>query len=361
LAQAKLRPAGSPTIDPIASEPGDGLAYTAVFDVFPEITLPEISELAIKRPTAEVSDADVDGMIQTLRRQRQKWKRVERAATAADRVIVDFEGEMEGQAIEGGSAEELPVALDSRRMIPGFEEGLIGAVAGEERDLSLTFPDDYQEAKLAGKPAIFHVKVRHVEESELPEVDDELAAGFGVKEGGLEAFLREVRANMERELADGIRARLKERVMEALLADGNIELPRSLVDEEVQRALAQRRNEITQMGVDAASVDLEPERFEDAARRRVALSLVLAELIKKNELKADPARVRARVETLASTYEHPDEVIAWIYADRSRLEPIESGVLEDQVVDWVLERAKVENEPTSFDALLNPGQTSSTP
>ncbi|MDX1513557.1 MAG: trigger factor [Gammaproteobacteria bacterium] len=359
ISQEKLRPAGSPTIDPLDAAPGQGIDYTAVFDVYPELETPPVETLEIARPVAEVSDADVDNMVETLRRQRREWQEVARAAKVTDRVIIDFDGEMDGKPLEKGSGEQVPVELDAGRMIEGFEDGLVGMAAGDEKVLKLSFPENYPAKELAGKPAEFRVKAHRVEEPRLPEVDDKFAERFGIKEGGVEALRAEIRNNMERELSDALRAITKRNVMDALLQGQEVTLPDSLVKEEVQRAMQHRKVELSHSGVDPETAGLEPGMFEEQARTRVALGLLLAELIKANDIKPDPERIRERIESIASTYEDPDQVISWYYADRSRLSDVETTVLEDQVVEWILERAKVREEASSFDEILNPGQTKS--
>jgi trigger factor len=357
LQQEQLRPAGRPTIDPVATEPGGGLNYTAIFDVFPEVELPAVEGLEIVRPVAEVGESDVDAMIERLRHQRREWNEVDRPATASDRAIIDFEGFRNDEPIEQARATEFPLELSGGRMLEGFEAGLVGASAGEERRLELRFPEQHPEASLAGQPVRFEVRIRRVEEPRRPEVDEAFVRSFGIEDGSTESLRREIRANMERELADALRTATKARVMQTLLTGRDIELPRSLIEQENQRALEQRRNELIQAGIDPEGMTLDPSAFEEQSRRRVALGLLLSEVIRSNELRVDPARVRARVETIASTYEDPHEVLSWYYGDRSRLSDIESAVLEDQVVEWILERAQVREEPTTFDALLNPGQT----
>ncbi len=359
ISQQQLRPAGAPTIDPLEAQPGNGIDYTAIFDVYPELQTPPIESLKISRPVAEVNDGDVDKMLEVLRRQRRTWQAVERAATPADRVVIDFEGSIDGKPLDKAKGEEVAVELEGSRMIEGFEEGLIGTRAGEEKTLELTFPKQHPDEKIAGKPVLFRVKVHRVEEPLLPALDDDLAESFGVKDGGLATLRDEVRNNMTRELDEALRAITKRRVMEALLQGQDITLPDSLVKEEVERAMRQRKMELSRSGIDPESAGLEPAMFEEQARTRVALGLLLAEIIRSNEIKPDPERVRARIESIASTYEDPNEVINWYYGDRSRLSDIETTVLEDQVVDWILERAQISDEASSFDEVLNPGQTSS--
>ena len=345
-----------PRIDPLEAEPGTGLSYTATFDVYPSITLGPIDQLAVSRPVAEVEDADVDGMIETLRKQRREWVPVEREATGTDRVTIDFTGTIDGEAFDGGSGEGFALELDSGRMIPGFAEGLIGVKAGESRELDLQFPSDYHHQDVAGRAVHFAVNTSSVEEPRLPEVDESFAQSFGVGEGGLEGFRGEVRANMTRELGDALRGLTKQRVMDALLAREQVEVPVALLEQEVAQLHEARRQEIRNMGIDPDRVPVDESRLEAEARRRVSLGLLLAELIKANDLRVDAERVRARIDSVASTFEDPDEVVRWYYSDQSRLREVESGVLEEQVVEWILERAAVTEERSSFDAILNAGQ-----
>ena len=354
LGQEQLRPAAAPRIAPL--ETTAGVSYTATFDVLPEIALPRFETIEIARPVAAVIDADVARMLETMRAQRRTWGTVERAAASTDRVVVNFEALVDGEPVDEASATELPVELDAGRMVDGFEDALIGVQAGEERTLELTFPQNYPE-HLAGRPVTFNVKVHRVEEPELPDLDDAFAESFGVSEGGLDALRDEVRANMERELADGLRRTLKRHVMEALLAGNEIELPESMVRDEVARAMQRRRDELARSGIDPQRVELTPDMFDEPVRRRLSLDLLVAEIVKEHRIELDHARVRARVESIASTYQDPARVLDWYYSDRERLSGIESLVFEDQVVDWILERAQIVDEPASFDRILYPGQT----
>ncbi len=357
IAQERLRPVGAPTIDPLEWEAGSGVAYTAVFDVYPEVSLPSIETLKIARPEAEISDADVDRVLERLRTQRRTWETVQRAATPGDRVIIDFEGICAGEPRDDLKSEAFAVELGAEQVFKEFEDGLVGTEAGQECSLDLQFPPDYRAGELAGKPVLFQVKVNTVEEPVLPEIDDDFATGFGIQEGGLGQLKSEVRANMRRELDEGIRSATKQRVMQALLAGRTLELPESLIKREVERSMAQHRLELTHSGIDTSDLELDPKDFEEASRRRVSLGLLVGELIKENGIKADPKEVRARIESIASTYEDPKEVVRWYYSEPARLSDVESTVLEDTVVAWILDRAEVVAEPTSFDELLNPGQT----
>lgn len=354
LSQEQLRPAATPRIAPL--ETTAGVSYTATFDVLPEIVLPQFETIEITRPVAEVMDEDVARMLETMRVQRRTWRTVERAAASTDRVVVNLEGFVDGESVDEASATDLPVALDEGRMVDGFEDALIGVQAGEDRTLELNFPQNYPE-HLAGKPVTFNVEVHRVEEPELPELDDAFAESFGVSEGGLDTLRGEVRANMERELADGLRRTLKQHVMEALIAGNEIELPESMVRDEVARAMQRRQEDLARSGIDSQQVELTPDMFDEPVRRRISLDLLVAEIVKEHRIELDHARVRARVESIASTYQDPARILDWYYSDRERLSGIESLVFEDQVVDWILEHAQVVDEPTSFDRILNPGQT----
>ena len=359
ILQENLRPASSPTIDELTADPGDGVAYQAVFEVYPEVSVPAISGLKIDKPLASVGDADVDKMIETLRNQRKTWKDVERAATAEDRVVVDFSGSCDGEPLGDSKSEEVPVELNAGRMLDGFEDGLVGASAGDDVTLELAFPDDVPDDKLAGKPVVFEVHVRSVQEVELPEVDDDFIKGFGVEEGGQEAFREEIRGNLTRELDDALRATTKQRVMDTLLESGTIELPAALIESEVERMSQQRRTELAYQGIDPEKIPLDTEAMEPEARRRVALGLLIAEIVQSNDIKPEPDTVRERIESIASTYDESDKVVNWYYSNQERLQEIESAVLEDQVVEWILERADVSESQTTFDEILNPGQTNS--
>ena len=357
LAKESLRPAGSPTIDPLDSESGQGVAYTAIFEVFPEVELPCLEGIKIVRKTAEVAEDDVDRMVSTLREQRKTWHRVERPAQDSDRIVVDYVGVVDGEEFEGGRATDASIELGTGRMLPAFEQGLVGKAEGDEIVLELVFPEDFHSQALAGKQASFDVKVHRVEESQLPEVDEEFARSFGVSEGGLDEFRREVRTNLERELEDAMRLQAKREVMDSLLQTKSFELPRTLVDQEKETIREQHRRQLRLQGLDPEGIKLESDQLDDQARRRVALGLLLAELVRSQDIKPDPEYVKARVASIASTYDNPEEIMRWYYENPDRLKGVESTALEEEVVKWVLERADVTEEKTSFDALVNPGQT----
>lgn len=345
VAQQNLRPAGAPRIVPNIDD-GGKYGYTAIFDVLPSFELGSIADAVIRRPSAEVQDADLAAMLDRLREQRKTWVRVERPAESGDRVMASFTGTVDGEEIAGASAKDSPIELGAGRLIPGFEEGLIGVVAGASRTLHLSFPEGYQATQLAGKPVTFEVAVTAVEAPVLPEIDAELARAFGVADGDVERFRSDVRANMERELRQRIQGHLKNQVMDALLAANPITVPGTLVRQEINALREQTRQK-----AGATDIQLPDALFEESAKRRVALGLIIAEVVKRNGIVVDRGRVRAAVEEMASTYEDPSEVVEYFYANKDRLSPFETMVLEDQMVDWALGEARVEDEPMSFQEL----------
>jgi trigger factor len=355
--QESLRPAGGPVIDPVNAEVGQGLSYTAVFEVYPEIELADLGTMTLNRPAATVLDADVDGMYEVLRRQRKTWESVDRAAATGDQVTIDFVGRIDGEEFEGGTATAFPLELGQGRMLPGFEDGLVGASASEERELKVSFPEDYHVEALKGKPAAFTVKLEKVEAPKMPEIDEEFIRAFGVEDGTPESFRVEVRSNMERELENALKARTRDGVMEALLAGNTVEVPKALVSEESERLFQSRRQELANMGIDPEQLQIQPQIFEGDAQRRVQLGLLLAEVIKVSGLKPDPMAVREQVERIAGSYEDPAQVINWFYGEAGRLGDIESQVLEEAAIESILEKGTVTEESLSFDDLMKPGQT----
>ncbi|WP_295449430.1 trigger factor [uncultured Thiodictyon sp.] len=350
VAEHSLHLAGAPQIAPELEPAAQHYAFTATFEVMPEVEIASLAGQVVKRPVAEVTDADLEMVIERLREQHKSWVPVERPAQAGDRLTVSFVGTLDGVPFEGGSATAIPVEIGSGRMLPGFEDGLVGASAGDTRVLDLSFPEGYHRADLSGQAVRFEVSIEAVTEPFLPVLDAEFIGGFGVPDGDLERFRAEVRANMDRELKQRISARTKEAVMDVLVASHELAIPAVLLAEEVQGLKGQMRERIGA----ASSVDLPDALFEEPARRRVALGLIIGEIIKRHAIKAEPARVRAAIETLASTYEDPQEVIDYYYADRKRLAPVESMVMEERVVEWVLEQVSVEDEQMSFAQLTDP-------
>ena len=349
LNQEGLRPAGGPRIEPGEIEPGRDLEFTAVFEVYPEFELASLGEVEIERPVTEIGEADIDGMLDKLRRQRATWEPVERAAQQGDQVVIDFQGTLDGEPFEGGEGTDVSLELGSGRMIAGFEDGLVGLAPGEEKDLDLTFPEDYQSEALAGKAVKFHVRVKQVSAPRLPEIDADFAAALGVSEGGVEALREEVRKNMERELENARKAVLKDRAFEALIDKNPIEVPAALVEEETDRLAQDMQMQLGQQGQDFS---LPRELFQDKARRRVLLGLLIGEVVKANNIQVDQDRMRSLIESIAAGYEDPQEVIQWYYGNQEALSSAQTLVLEEQVMDWILEQAKVVDKPYSFEELI---------
>jgi len=353
VVKEKLRPAGAPSVEPKDLEDDQGFAYTATFEVYPEFELADASKLKITKPTAEVADADVDKMLENLRKQRTDFEAVDRATEEEDRVTIDYKGFLDGEAFDGGEGADHPLILGSNSFIPGFEEQLVGAKKGDKLSLDLTFPEEYHSKDLAGKATKFEVEIKEVEGPKLPEIDEEFVKSFGHADGGVDGFLTEVRASMDRELKQQIKAKSKEKALDALLDANEIDVPKALVEEEIDRMMQQMTQ---QMGQDAQAQDLQlpREMFQDQAKRRVSLGLVLGEVISVNEIKADDKQVRSTIDEFAASYEKPEEVLNWYYSKPENLASVESMVLEDQAVEWILEQAKVTEESASYEEMMAP-------
>ncbi len=349
--QEKLRPAGRPAIELKEVRPGQNIRFEATFEVYPEVILGDIASISLEKPVSEVTDADLEEMIEQLRTQQSSWDVVDRAAADGDRVLLDFEGSIDGEPFEGGKGEKTPIVIGSGRMIEGFEEGLVGLKAGDEKTLELNFPEDYPKEELKGKPVTFKVKAGEVSAQKPAELNDDFFRLFGVEEGGEAKFREEVRANMERELRQGVRNRLKTQIMDGLLDLHEVAVPQSLLKHEID---ALREQAFQQFG-GGAKLDpsmLPDELFAERAERRVALGIVVATLVDELGIKPDAAQVRAKVEEIASTYQSPEQVIQWYYSNQEQLGMVESMVLEDAVVDAVLEKAKSTDRKASYRDVL---------
>jgi len=353
VVEQKLKPAGAPSVEPKVFEKGKDLEYTATFEIYPEFEVTGLESIAVERLQAEVIDADVDNMLEILRKQNTRYEQVEREARNDDQLNIDFVGKIDGEAFAGGSAKGTLLVLGSGRMIPGFEEGLVGAKAGDERVLSLVFPEDYQNLDLAGKAAEFAVTVNSVAEAKLPELNAEFFALFGINESTLEAFRAEVRKNMERELRQAIKAKIKNQVMDGLLAANPVEVPKALVESEVNRLRVQA---VQQFGGNIKPEQLPAELFEEQAKRRVVLGLIIAEMVKQFEIKPDEQRVRGLIEEMAAAYQEPEQVISWYYKNEQQLNEVRSVVLEEQVVDTVLQKANVTDKAVSYEEAVKPAE-----
>lgn len=355
IMQEKLNPAGAPSVEPKELDEGKDFEYVATFEVYPEITLGDFAEIKVERIESEVRDEDLENMLDILRKQNTQFALAERAAENGDQLKVDFVGKVDDEPFQGGTASNTEIVLGSGRMIPGFEDGLVDAKAGDSVTLKVTFPEDYQNLELAGKPAEFDVIVHSVSAPALPELDDEFFAKFGVDEGGIEAFRSEVRKNMERELRQAIKTKVKTQVMDGLLATNSIDVPKALVSTEIDRL---REQAVQQFGgANIKPEQLPAELFEEQAKRRVSLGLVVADVVKQNDIKPDNDRVRAMVEELASAYQEPEQVVNWYYQNEQQLAEIQSVVLEEQVVDTVLQKAQVTTKQVPYEDAVKPAQS----
>ena len=315
------------------------------------MTLGNLAEQSVTRPVAEVAEADIDAMIDKLRKQRTEWIDVERGAKDGDTVHLDFKGMIDGEIFEGGSAESVPLVLGSGSMVEGFESGLLGAKSGDERELQVTFPADYRAKNLAAKDATFEVKVLRVAEPRLPEVDEDFIKAFGVAEGTVEGLRAEVAKNMQHELKQKLKSITKERVMDALIAANPLDLPKAMIDAEAERMKQQMLQDMQQRG-QRSSMDLPASVFAEQAQRRVHLGLLVAEIIKEQQFSASDERLRETISEFAESYENPQEVVDYYMQDPNARRSIENVVLEDEVVDWVLGQVELSDESKSFDDLM---------
>lgn len=350
--QEDIKPAGRPSIATKTDEQGFDFEYTATFEVYPEISVADLSQFKVTRAVAEVTPQDVDDTIQKLREQHGEWVKVERTAQHGDQVLIDYEGSKDGEPFDGGSAENSSLDLGSKRMIAGFEDSIAGMQAGDEKTLQLTFPEDYHAEELKGAAVEFKVKLNEVRERQAAELDAALFEKLGVTEGGEEQFRKEVQENMERELTSAIATNVKSQVMDAMIEAHDVQIPAALLSGEIS---ALRQQSLQQFGAAAEQFDaslLPDELFSEQAQRRVKLGLILGEVIKQKEIKPNAEKVRTMIEEMASTYESPEEVINWYYGDKERLASVEGAALEEQVVDEILASAIVEEKSCSYQEAL---------
>ncbi|EKF9449581.1 trigger factor [Vibrio cholerae] len=352
IVKEKINPAGAPTFAPVEIGEGKDLVFTATFEVYPEVELKGLENIAVEKPAAEVTDADVAEMLETLRKQQATWKEVDETAENGKRVSIDFVGSIDGVEFEGGKAENFPLEMGAGRMIPGFEDGIVGKTKGMEFVIDVTFPEDYHAENLKGKAAKFAIKVNKVEARELPELNDEFVARFGVAEGGVDALKAEVRKNMERELKQAIKARIKEQAIEGLVKENEIQVPSALIDQEIN-VLRQQAAQRFGGNVEAAA-QLPRELFEEQAKRRVVVGLLLGEVIRTHELKADEEKVKALITEMATAYEDPSEVVSYYEQNQQLMNNMRNVALEEQAVDAIIAKAKVTEKAISFSELMNP-------
>ena len=348
LTEEKINPAGGPHIEPINMKAGEALEYVATFEVYPEIELADMSGSQVELPVVEVGDADLDKMLDKLRTQRATFKEVDRPAQESDEITISFEGTIDGEAFAGNKAENTPLVLGSGQMIDGFEDQLIGASAGEHRSLEISFPEDYQGKEVAGKQAVFEVDAVKVSEAELPELDDDFAKIFGAE--SIAALRDEVRSNMQREAKQRVREKVKKQVLDALLEKNELELPKALIDSEIDSMMQQS---MANQPESMKNMQLPREIFESQARRRVALGLLMNEVAKQNKIEVDQGKVDSLIKDHAATYDQPEEVIQAYRTRQDLRSNIESLALEEQVVDHVLSTMKTEEKAVSFEETAN--------
>jgi trigger factor len=356
--EQNLRVAGSPRIEPMpgaAPEP-DAIEFSATFEIYPEIQLGDIGSLAIERPQVEVTPEDVDRTLLVLRKQRAVFAPATSGAQAGDRVVVDFTGAIDGIEFAGGQAKDFTITLGEGRMLPEFEAAVPGVLAGDTRTFPLTFPADYHGKDVAGKTALFALTVKSVSTPRLPALDENFATAFGIKSGSLDELRAEIAANLNIELKRKIESVLKDQALKGLRAAAQLPLPKSLVEQETWELAKRMAGNLQQQGMKAEDIKLTPEMFVAQAEDRVALGLILADIVRAKGLEARPEQVRALVQDVAQTYEQPDAVVRWHYEKPERLNEFEALAVERNVVDWVLGQAKVVDKPTTFEALMGPAK-----
>lgn len=352
--EQKLRVAGYPKFD--AAPPAAGaneFQYSATFEVYPDVVVGDVTKSTVTRPRLEVSDADIDKTLEIMRKQRVTYTVKAEAAANDDRVTMDYRGTIDGVAFDGGTSQGQSVVLGEGRFLPDFEKQLPGMKAGDSKSFEVKFPDDYAGKEVAGKTAVFEVKITEVAAAQLPPVDAEFAKTLGIADGDLGKMRAEVRGNLEREVKARLKAKLKEQVMDALLAATSIEVPQALIDMEVARLQDMARQDLAARGIPVRDdMPLPADMFSKQAQRRVTLGLILNEVVRIQNLNAKPEQVRAAVDEQAQSYEHPQEVVKWFYQSKERLGDIEGMVLEENVVTWALATAKVEDKNMTFDELM---------
>ncbi|WP_434777316.1 trigger factor [Neisseria sp. Ec49-e6-T10] len=355
IVDQKIKMAGYPSFEAQKEQPDEKLlTIDATFEVYPEVTIGDLSSKEVEKVSCQVSDAEVEKTIDVLRKQRTRFERVEREAKEGDRVIIDFKGTVDGEAFEGGSATNFPFVLGEGRMLPDFETGIKGMKEGETKDINVTFPEDYHSKDLAGKNAVFAITVHNVAQAELPEVDEAFAKSLGITDGSVEKMREEIKKNVEREVKRRTAEMTKESAMQALLDATEIQLPNALVQEEIVRLMNEMRQNFANQGLDPKTMpQLPAEMFQQQAERRVSLGLILAHLVDSNKLEAKDEQVKALVEEFADSYEDPEEVVQWYYSDKKNLQGPTSLVLESNVVDYVLEQAKVNEKNMTFDDIMD--------
>ena len=349
----ELRVAGNPRIEPKTTESTTHLEFSAVFEVYPDVKLGDLSSVEIERPVLEVGAAEIDSTMTVLRKQRVRYEPVDRGAAKDDRVTIDFLGKKDGEPFAGGQAKDYPFVLGAGSMLPDFENAIYGLIAGESKTFEMTFPADYLSKEIAGQTVSFEITVKEVREPILPEVDADFAKELGVEDGDVEKMRAEIETNLKREVSKRLQAKVKDQVMEALLKTNPIDVPNALLEMEIQRLMQSARQDMEQRGgAKMKDFPMQREWFVDQAKRRVSLGLILSEIVKVNKLQAQSDQIKKIVEESAQSYEHPEEVIRWYYAQPQRLQEVEGVAIEDNVVAWALSASKVVEKPIAFDELM---------
>ncbi|AGY91589.1 hypothetical protein SPICUR_02935 [Spiribacter curvatus] len=352
LEQESLRPAGTPDIQPLTVEPGKDLEYEARFEIVPDVSVGDIESIELDRPAVDIETTDVDRILDRLRRQHAEYTEVDRPAAQGDRVTIDFDGKVDGEDFDGNSGEDVEVSLGEGQMPGPFEEELTGMKAGESKTIHYTFPEGFPDAGIAGREAEFLVTMKTVEAPELPEADESFAETLGI-EGGVEALRERIADSLERERDQAVRSRIKNQVMNTLVDRNDVTLPRTLVDREIEQVREQTLEQMRQAGAAGDDPDLPADRFEEEAQRRVKLGLLVNEIVRANNIEIEPERMQAALQRIASGYEQPEQVMQHYLQNQEAMQSLQLQVMEDQVVDWVLERAQVTDKPMSLDALTS--------
>lgn len=347
-----MRVAGTPRIEPQEAADEGHLAFTAVFEVYPDIAVGDLSAQTVDRPQIEIGDADVNKTLEVLRKQRTTFEEADRAVQEGDRVVVDFVGRKDGEEFEGGKAENFPFVVGGGAMLKDFDTAVRDMKAGDSKTFDLTFPEDYHAANLAGQTVQFDLSVKRVEAPVLPELNEEFATALGVKDGSVDKLREEVKANLEREVKRRIQSKVKEQIMDALLAVTPIEVPKALIENEAKQMAENAKRDLEMRGMKAKDVPVEPSWFTEQATRRVKLGLIMAELVNQHKLLAKPEQVKALLEEMAQSYEDPAELVRWYYAQPERLSQAEAVVIEDNVVNWALSQVNAVDKDISFDELM---------
>ncbi|MEM0909375.1 MAG: trigger factor [Pseudomonadota bacterium] len=353
IMQEKINPAGMPNFSLLTDEDGKDLEFAATFEVFPEVEVNGLEDLAIEKSIVEIKAGDLNDMMKTLQKQHASYKEVKRKIKEGDKVTLDFVGKIDGEAFDGGKAEDFPLEIGKGQMIPGFEDPIIGAKAGEAVVADVTFPEDYHAEALKGKAASFDITIKKVDGLNLPKVDEEFAKLFGVEEGGVDALKEEVKKNMQRELDQTLKSQVKENVISALLEKNEIDVPQAALQQEVQALRQQAEQRFSQQGNAGNMPDLPDDLFMDNAKRRVSIGLLLAEIIKQEKIEVEESRVDTIIESTASAYEDPSEVIEYYKGNQELLNQVRNLAQEEQAIEAILAKAKVNEVKKSFDEVMN--------